>query len=97
MAFSKTFPRNVEGSNYPRWEEVFLAPEEEAGTEQEARKANIQLMKECIDEARGIMNEKGLKQFQNDLINIAIALFEKRASHVIYWKEEKAKEKFDKA
>ena len=54
------------------------------------------LMKECIDDAKALMQEKGLKDYQTDLINIAVALFEKRASHVIYWKESKAKEKFDK-
>ena len=34
--------------------------------------------------------------FKDDLINIAISLFEKRASHEIFWKENAAKEKFDK-
>jgi len=38
---------------------------------------------------------KSLKDYQTDLIHIAISLFEKRASHSIYWKESKAKEKFD--
>ena len=42
-----------------------------------------------------IMQEKSLKSYQTDLIHIAISLFEKRASHSIYWKESKAKEKFD--
>ena len=52
-------------------------------------------MKECIDDTKSIFKNKDLKQYQSDLINIAIALFEKRASHTVYWKESKAKEKFD--
>jgi len=52
-------------------------------------------MKECIEDAKLIMKEKGLKDYQTDLIHMAISLFEKRASHSIYWKESKAKEKFD--
>ena len=47
------------------------------------------------EDAKAIMQEKGLRDYQTDLISIATALFEKRASHVIYHKESKAKEKFD--
>jgi len=28
MAFSKSFPKTIKGSNYPRWEEVFLTDDE---------------------------------------------------------------------
>ena len=52
-------------------------------------------MKECILDSSLIIKEKRLKSFQNDMINIAIALFEKRSSHVVYLKESKCKEKFD--
>ena len=53
-------------------------------------------MNECIVDAQKIFMEKDLKDFQSDLINVAIALFDKRASHHVYWKENKAKEKFKK-
>ncbi|MFC1801069.1 hypothetical protein ACFLZB_01265 [Nanoarchaeota archaeon] len=96
MTFSKNFPRTIEGSNYPRWEEVFLTDEEEKAEEERSRQENISLMKECVEDAKKIMAEKDLKEYQSDLISLAISLFEKRASHVIYWKESKAKEKFDK-
>ena len=96
MVFSKNFPRNVEGSNYPRWEEVFLTEEEEKAVEERNRQENTVLMKECIEDAKKVMTEKGMKDFQSDLIAMAISLFEKRASHLVYWKESKAKEKFDK-
>ena len=95
MAFSKKFPRTVEGSNYPKWEEVSLSAEEEKEVEENARKENIKLMKDCIEDAKQIVREKGLTDSENDIIKMAVALFEKRASHEIYWKERKAKEKFD--
>lgn len=96
MPFSKSFPKQSKTSTYPQWEEITLAEPEEKAEEQKARAENIKLMKECIDDAKSIMKEKGLKDYQTDIIHMAIALFEKRASHSIYWKESKAKEKFDK-
>ena len=96
MSFSKRFPRNMPGSNYPVWEEVRLTKEEEQLMEQAARNRNHGLMKECIEDAKKLCLEKGLKDYQSDIIQIAIALFNKRASHEVYWKEEKCKEKFDK-
>jgi hypothetical protein len=95
MAFSKSFPRTSKTNPYPQWEEIFLTEEEEKGQEEKCRNENIKLMKECIEDAKSLIQEKGLKDYQTDLINIAISLFEKRASHSIYWKESKAKEKFD--
>ncbi|MBW2999354.1 hypothetical protein KY339_01670 [Candidatus Woesearchaeota archaeon] len=95
MAFSKTFPKQIEGSNYPRWEEVFLTEQEELEQEQLAKTENIELMKKCIDDAKAILAEKGLKHYQSDVVNMAISMFEKRASHTVFWKESKCKEKFD--
>jgi len=96
MPFSKSFPKQSKTSTYPQWEEVTLTDAEEKLEEGRARNENIKLMKECIDDAKTIMKEKGLKDYQTDIIHMAISLFEKRASHSIYWKESKAKEKFDK-
>lgn len=95
MAFSKSFPRNIEGSNYPKWEEVSITKEEEKEEEEKARDENIKLMKQCIDDAKAIFTDKGCKDYQTDIINVAVALFEKRSSHSIYWKENKTKEKFN--
>jgi hypothetical protein len=95
MVFSKTFPRTVKGSSYPIWEEVSLTTEEESEEEVKARQENIKLMESCIDDARKIMRDKGLKDYQTDIINMAISLFEKRASHSVYWKERRCKNKFD--
>jgi hypothetical protein len=95
MAFSKSFPKIIKGSNYPRWDEVFLTDEEERFEEVKCRQENLRLMDECINDAKAILSKQNLKPFQNDLIRIAISLFDKRASHAVYWKENKAKEKFD--
>ena len=95
MTFSKSFPKQSKTSAYPQWEEISLTEEEERAVEQESRKENVSLFKECIEDAKKIMQEKGLKDYQTDLIHIAISLFEKKASHSIYWKESRAKEKFD--
>ena len=95
MPFSKSFPKTSKTSNYPQWEEIALTEEEERLVEQKSKEENIKLFKECIEEAKSIIQEKGLKDYQTDLIHIAASLFEKHASHEIYWKENKAKEKFD--
>ena len=53
-------------------------------------------MKECIGDSRKLFSESDLKDYQSDLIRLAVSLFEKRASHVVYWKESECKEIFDK-
>jgi hypothetical protein len=95
MAFSKSFAKTTEKSVYPKWVEVYLTEEEEREEEQKCRHENIRLMKECLEDAKKIFSESKLKDYQTNVISIAVALFEKRASHSVYWKENKAKEKFD--
>mgnify|MGYP006865024372 CR=1 FL=1 len=93
MAFSKSFARNVEGSNYPKWEEVYLTEEEEKQQERKLREDNLEIMRECLVDAQKLMKE--LKDYQTDLVSLAISLFNKRASHSVHYKEQKTKEKFD--
>lgn len=93
MTFSKSFPRTKE--KYTTWEEVYLTSEEEKEAELLAKEDSNRLMKECIDEAKEIFKDKGLKDYQTDIVRMAVALFEKRASHVVYHKESKVKDKFD--
>lgn len=95
MPFSKSFPKTTDKSVYPKWEEVFLTSDEEKEQEKLARDENFELMKQCIDDAKEIFEQKQLKAYQSDIINTAVALFEKRGSHTIFYKESKAKEKFD--
>lgn len=97
MPFSKSFPRTAKDKTYPQWEEVFLTEAEETEVEEKARSENVVLLKRCIIDAKKVMEEENLKDYQTDLVHLAIALFEKRASHEVYWKENKAKQKFDEA
>ncbi len=96
MSFSKSFPRTNSKSSYPVWEEIFLNSEEESLVEEEAYSENIKIMKKCLDDAKLIISNQGLKPYQTDIVNLAISLFEKNSSHLVYWKESKCKEKFDK-
>ena len=96
MGFSKSFPRTTDKSVYPIWEEISLTEAEETEQESIARRENIEKMHQCIKDAKTIIESEGLKPFQTDMVNMAITLFEKRGSHEIYYKENKAKEKFDK-
>ena len=96
MVFSKSFPKTVEGAAYPKWIEVSLTEEEEKETGNNCREENIRIMKECIDDAKALIEEKGFKGFKEDILTVATKLFDKRASHAVYWKENRAKEKFDK-
>ena len=93
--FSKSFPRTTDKSSYPIWEEIVLSDNEEKEIEEISKKENIELMKKCFDEARKILSEKNLKDYQSDIVSIATALYSKLASHSVYYKEHKAKEKFD--
>jgi hypothetical protein len=95
MAFSKSFPKRSDKSIYPVWEDVYLSFDEEKQAEESCRLENIKLFQECVSDARKIIEGQSLKDYQSDIISIAVALFEKRASHAVYWKENLSKEKFD--
>ena len=96
MAFYKSFPKRSDKSVYPQWEDVTLTPEEEKRAEDLCKEANNKLMAQCLIDAEKLLIAKGLKGYETSMTQVATALFEKRASHVAYWKEELAKEKFDK-
>ena len=95
MAFSKTFPRTKPDSSYPIWEEIYLTEEEEHQVEEKCKREHFQIMDECLREARTLAIKQAINTEEN-VTKLAIALFEKRASHIVFWKENKAKEKFDK-
>jgi len=96
MPYSKSYPKTTKGSNYPKWVEVSLTQEEELAEEVRCKYDNIELMKECLEDAKKIIQSQDLKRYQTDLVNVAIALFRKRSSYAIHYKESKTKEKFDK-
>lgn len=95
MAFSKTFPKNVKGMLAPIWEEITISDEEEKEIEEQVKHINMQVLEECIKEAQVIVKHTNLKEYQSDVINLANSLFDKRASHVVFWKEKRCKEKFE--
>ena len=88
MVFSKAFPRQIKGSSYSVWEKISLTDEEEKEIEEEARREHVEVMRQCIIDSKTL-------DFSN-YMQIALAFFEKRASHVVFLKESKCKEKFDK-
>lgn len=94
MAFSKTFPRQQPGSNYPLWEEIYLTDEEERHIEEDCRQENFQILNDCLHDAKVLAIKHSINTDEN-VAQLAIALFEKRASHAVYWKENLAKDKFD--
>jgi hypothetical protein len=93
--FNKSFPRKVEGVSYPVWEDIYLTLEEEKEIEQKARKENYKIMAESIKDAQLMFSKLELTKYQPDITQIARSLFDKRASHVVFWKEELCKQKFD--
>ncbi len=94
MVFSKTFPREVPGSNVPKWEEMFLSAQEEREREQVARQENLFLVRQCIADARNVLKDESMMDMQSHVLNLAMTLFNKRAGHAVHYKEEKCKEKF---
>ncbi len=95
MTFYKRFPKRTEGSVYPKWVEVSLSDEEEREVELKARDEQIKLFKECIEDAERIAIDRNLRASQSDITSIALGLFDKRVSHVVYLKEKRCREKFD--
>ena len=57
-------------------------------------KENFMIMDECVQEAKMLAIKNRMNEDSN-VVQLAKALFDKRASHLIFWKESKAKEKFD--
>lgn len=95
MAFSRSFPKNIEGVSYPKWIDIYLSENEEELIENKTISNNKKLMLKCIDDAKEIIESKNLKYYQSDIINVAISLFEKLAQHSVHAKERLCKDKFD--
>ena len=80
---------------FPEWIQVTLSPEEEKEVEERNRIENLKILSRAIDDAKKVFEKKNLKIIQSDVLTAAIALFERQASHNVYAKEAKCKEKFD--
>jgi len=95
MTHRKSFPRSAEGRNVTIWEDIRLSKKEEKEQEKLARQTNAELMQECINDAGLILKRIGMRNYQSDVIRIARELFNKRASHSVFWKDKKCREKMD--
>ena len=79
------------------WKDVSITPEQEEEVKAETRTLHNALMVQCINDAKEVVR----KAFPNGEMshvlhcNVAVALFEKRASHVQFTREKKAKKVFD--
>ena len=74
--------------------EVKVTDEEEKEIEKECLLYNIKLIKECLKISESIINEEKLN-YRNKL-RIALALYEKQSSHVVYWKDKYCRMKLEK-
>lgn len=95
MVFCRSFPKTVKGQNYPQWIDMYLNKEEEKEENNKARLENMEILENCIEDAKKVFKAHKLKEFQTDIVCVAIAMFEKLASHAAYHKEERARYKFD--
>jgi hypothetical protein len=95
MSFVKTYPREMPGTNQTRWEEIVLDPQEEKEEEQRARLENIYLLRQCIADARNVMIDEDLGNYNSQVINLAVSMFQKRASHAVFYKEKRCRLKFE--
>ena len=87
----KPFPRQT---SQPTWEEVKLSNEEEHETEKQARFNHKKIMDVALEDSRELAIKHGVNT-ESAVAQMAIAFFEKRSSHVVYWKERKAHSKFE--
>lgn len=93
MGFKKSFRQTSDKSAYPKWVEVELNDEEEKEAAKTARQKNVKIMMQSIEDAKLVAQEKDLDS--PAITEIARSLFDKRASHTVFHKERKAREKFD--
>lgn len=93
MAFTKAFASRSDKSVYPKWVDVELSEEEEHEAESQARKESLKILKECLEDAKILLAEP---EQSESTVQLACALFDKRASHVAFYKEELAQKKFKK-
>ncbi len=94
MAFSKRFPKDIPTSPYPQWIEVSLNKEEEAQVEQDTRQEHAQVLAQCLADAKQVAKKSDVHTDPAEVVELAKALFDKRASHLVFHKEEAAKNKF---
>lgn len=97
MTYSKRFPKDVPTQVHPQWIEVSLTKEEELDVEKQTRKLHASLLKQCVADAKQVAKASEVHAEPAEIVSLANALFDKRASHLVWHKEERAKQKFDES
>ena len=91
--FTKSFPKDINGATV--WQEINLSTYEEKKVEKDSREDQVSLLLECLRDAKEIMDKAHFEYHQSQRLSIALSLFGKRSSHVVFKKEEKCREKFN--
>lgn len=89
MAFVKSYNDNG------HWIDISLTDSEEADAIEQAEREHRDIMGQCINEAKG-MGIKNKLEGASDITKIAIALFDKRARHTQFIREDFARTNFEK-
>lgn len=97
MTFTKRFPKDIATSPYPQWIEVTLSDEEERSVEESVRKQHAKLLVRCVQDAKQVAKSSEVHADPAELVSLAKALFDKQASHVVFHKEARAREKFEQS
>jgi flagellar biosynthesis regulator FlbT len=92
MGFQKSFRQTSDKSAYPKWVEIELTEEEEREAEKQARRQHLRTMLRCIKDAKLLQEKSGL---EGHTVDLAKSLFDKQASHEVFYKERRAKQKMD--
>lgn len=71
-----------------------MSEEEEKQVEEECKQENFKLLDDSLRQAKTLVIKHAINT-EDNVARLAVALFEKQASHVIFWKESRAKEKFE--
>ena len=93
----KSFPYN--NGNFTKWVEIKLDNDEIQMEIEQAMEDQINLFEVCIEDAKKIANRLGNiygdANKDIDIMEIASQLFQKRASHLIYYLDEACRRKFE--
>ena len=95
MSFTKSFPKERPAT---AWQEVVLTPHEEQQVASVAYSEHLQLLERCLLDTLEMvrtcgLSEQGIVLDFSGLCQLSVALFEKSASHVVFFKERACKEK----
>lgn len=95
MTYSKRFPKDTPASVHPQWIEISLSDDEEREVKKQARSKHASQLAQCLVDAKKVAKLSEVHADPSEIVNLARSLFDKQASHTVFYKERRAKEKFD--